>query len=55
MDEKDNFGHFEGAQKATAVYHDESAKHGDRALSIIGDERVTLTEEEVRSYVAAVS
>ncbi len=31
------------------VHHDEVVnKHGDRVLAIIGDERVTLTQEEVR-------
>lgn len=29
------------------VVHDEFAKHGDRALAMIGDARVTLTDEEV--------
>ena len=28
--------------------HDASAKHGDRALALIGDDRVEVTEEDVR-------
>lgn len=35
-----------------------AAKHGDRALAIIGDERISLTEEDVRQlfeYVATTT
>ena len=52
MDEKADFDQFEKGRSLTpkdhVLHHDDMAKHGDRALSVIGDERVTLTEEEVR-------
>jgi hypothetical protein len=47
MSEKGNFDFVDGRHKERVVHHNEAARHGDRALSIIGDERVTLTEEEV--------
>jgi hypothetical protein len=47
MSEKANFDFVDGRHKETVVHHNYAARHGDRALSIIGDERVTLTEEEV--------
>ena len=50
MDEKGSFSHLEGNSKETTVPHDDAARHGDRALSIIGDERVSLTEEDVRLH-----
>ena len=58
MDEKANFDRLEkGRQHSSAkdstVRHDAS-KHGDRALSIIGDERVTLTEEEVSALTTFI-
>lgn len=31
-----------------------SLKHGDRALAIIGDERVALTEEDVRVFLLTI-
>lgn len=47
MDEKGTFGHLEGAHKESNAHSSDAARHGDRALSIIGDERVTLTEADV--------
>lgn len=49
MSEKENFDfdYAGGVHKETVVHHNDAARHGDRALSVIGDERVTLTEEEV--------
>ena len=47
MSEKGALDHFEHGHKETGVHPDDIVKHGDRVLSIIGDERVTLTDEEV--------
>ena len=41
-DEKEVFDHVEGGPDRR-----HSEKHGDRALSVIGGERVTVTAEEV--------
>jgi hypothetical protein len=46
MAEKIGFDDIEKAEHHD-VTHDHHARHGDRALSLIGDERVTLTDEEV--------
>ena len=55
MDEKADFDRMEkGPQRLSHRHNDarrESARHGDRALSLIGDERVTLTEEDVRAIL----
>lgn len=49
MASKMGIGHHEATPRAMsdAEKHDIAAKHGDRALAIIGDERVSLTEEDV--------
>ncbi|KAK5170284.1 uncharacterized protein LTR77_004871 [Saxophila tyrrhenica] len=44
MSEKMTSNELEKAGHHDITYH--GSKHGDRALSVIGDERVTLTEEE---------
>lgn len=49
MSEKGGLDHFDHGHKETVVHPDDIARHGDRALSLIGDERVTLTDEEVSS------
>lgn len=42
MSEKAGMDHYDAKHGVDEV------KHGDRALQIIGDERVTLTDEDVR-------
>ncbi len=49
MSEK-GFDHAEDGHKETVVPHNHAARRGDRALSMIGDERVTLTEADVCAY-----
>jgi len=42
--------HDEDVEEARHTHHDDhtaSVKHGDRALAIVGDDRVELTEEDV--------
>jgi hypothetical protein len=39
------------ADKHFPTDHGGSKKHGDRALAIIGADRVTLTEEDVRVFL----
>ena len=34
-------------RKSSLVVDPQAVKHGDRALAMIGDERVSLTEEDV--------
>jgi hypothetical protein len=36
-----------GGDRVNSVERRQSMKHGDRALALIGDERVFLTEEDV--------
>lgn len=38
----------EHGRRSHSIDRRESTKHGDRALALIGDERVFLTEEDVR-------
>lgn len=52
MSEKIGLDHFEHGHKETVIHPDDVARHGDRALSLIGDERVTLTDEEVGSFLS---
>lgn len=44
-----NTNHYEATPRAIsdAEKADIATKHGDRALAIIGDERISLTEEDV--------
>lgn len=49
--EKASVGMFEDEPRKlslSAGIDSNAAKHGDRALAYIGDERVSLTEEDVR-------
>lgn len=47
MSEKMVFDDVEKAGRNDSLHSEVAMKHGDRALAIIGDERVTVTEEEV--------
>jgi hypothetical protein len=47
MSEKAAFDDFEKAEHHDITHDLPFTKHGDRALSLIGNERVTLTDEEV--------
>lgn len=47
MAEKLPTDHLEDAKRAGSDVAPDDAKHGDRALAIIGSERVSLTEEDV--------
>lgn len=47
---KDTAQHMETSPRRVSVTSHKSgdaARHGDRALRVIGDERVTVTEEDV--------
>ena len=39
---------YEEAERAVIPEKSEQFKHGDRALALVGDETIELTEEEVR-------
>ena len=52
MDEKAAFEEVEKGRPSLGHIDDVALKHGDRALAIIGDERVTLTDEEVRLNIS---
>jgi hypothetical protein len=47
MSEKMSFGDVEKAGHNDSLHDEVVMKHGDRALAYIGDERVTVTEEDV--------
>ena len=47
MDEKAGFEHVDTTRHDSLKY-DAAAKHGDRALAYLGDERVIVTEADVR-------
>ncbi len=47
MDEKASLDAVEETRNSSQHGMTKADKHGDRALAIIGGERVTLTEEEV--------
>lgn len=53
MNEKSDFNHAEEARRGSRFsssgrFDDEAvAKHGDRALAYLGDERIILTDEDV--------
>ena len=50
MDEKAAIEEVENGRQLSFGHYDEAvAKHGDRALAYIGDERIPLTDEEVSS------
>jgi len=52
MESKLGVKHYENTPRAMsdAEKIDIAAKHGDRALAIIGDGRISLTEEDVRFH-----
>lgn len=47
MSDKMGFSDVEKAGRNDSLHSEVAIKHGDRALAYIGDERVTVTEEEV--------
>ena len=61
MSEKSDFEKVEGTTQRESTdrngsfakhgFHEEEVKHGDRALAMIGDERVVVTDEDVRLAV----
>lgn len=48
MDKDDSIEHAEVATASHLHVTNSALRHGDRALAIIGDERVTLTDEDNR-------
>ncbi len=55
MAHKLSLEHAEKVGHGDPMHYSEVVKHGDRALEMIGDERVTLTDEEVRRDLKMIS